>query len=314
MVFVKSRPYLRFAMAAVALVAARSAHAQPVGSFLVHGKTDPVTGEDRSFAMIHPESGVRGGGLMAWNCVAAGGVVVTLGLDVIGRASGVRPLTYRFDRDRPETATASRTDSLSNWYLSAEHVAPFTLRARRARRLVIRAPGHAGAPTEEEYVYDFAEAGQALDRLPCARGTPVPGRPLPYEERMGDGVAQWVPNERGYELSAVEVRPQLTNQPEIDRLLVERFPPALRGTGVTGRVVVRFRVLENGRVDSATVAVTESTHEAFDATARMVARRMTFTPAQLYGLPVRVWVRLPLSFQAGRAEADSAAAPPPPAP
>jgi TonB family protein len=194
----------------------------------------------------------------------------------------------------------SRLDPRVSWYLAAPHVAPFTVGAKGARRLAIRAAGNAAAPAEIEYVYDLAGAGRALERLPCARGTPTAGRPLPYVEP---------PNEGTYAMPAVEEQPRIRNRAEIDRLLEERFPPELRATG--GRVVVRYRVLQSGRVDSASVTVTESTHEALSELARMAVRRLVHTPARIGAWPVVVWVEVPLTFAAKPVEADSAVAPPP---
>jgi TonB family protein len=293
-----------------ALPAAPSAHAQPprVGSFFIREAEDPATGENRSVAAIIPR---RGPGQVRWQCVERGGVAVGINLGVLSHDEYTRRVTWRFDGDPPDTTSLSGMSGTMDWYLPPDDVASFTVRARTARRLVVRALS-AGT----EYVYALDQPGPALDRLPCARGTPVPGQPLrPGRER--DGVERATPPDEGtYELSAVEVLPRIRNRAELARLLAEGFPPALRDSGVQGTATLRFRVLENGAVDSATVQVTHSTHEAFNEPAIAAVRRLVATPAMVNGRPVKVWVELPLTFTLTRnAEApDSAAAPPSPPP
>jgi TonB family protein len=123
-------------------------------------------------------------------------------------------------------------------------------------------------------------------------------------------------DEDTYELSAVEVMPQVTNTVEIQRMLERNYPPELSNATVPGRVMLRFRVLENGRVDSASVQVTATSHQAFNEPAIRAVRRLALTPALVGGRPVKVWVELPIAFLTEFVGADSAAPagpPPPPA-
>ncbi|HEU4883877.1 MAG TPA: TonB family protein [Longimicrobium sp.] len=116
-------------------------------------------------------------------------------------------------------------------------------------------------------------------------------------------------DEHTYELVDVEVKPTVTNTVEIQRLLERNYPPELNSAGVRGTVDLRFRVLENGRVDSATVQVMSSSHQAFNAPAIRAVRRLSLTPAMVRGRPVKVWVQLPITF-AGESPPASAAPPP----
>jgi TonB family protein len=317
----KPSRHAKLALVVLALLAAHPAHAQRVGDFYVVARTDSATGEDRSEAMLSTRQSGAQGGLLIWNCVAAGGLVVDIAIPGSGRVGEVRPVAYRFDDEPWDSATVSKLSSLVSWYLSADHVAPFTLRAKQARRLVIRGRGGTGTATDVEYVYDLSRGGEALDRLSCARGTPTPGRSLRVwelppramdrEPPSGEGGPEAPPDEGTYSLPAVEVAPQIRNRREMQRLIEENFPASLQGTGVTGRVVVRFRVMEDGTVDDASVNVEESTHEVFNEPAMMAVRRLRLTPAKVGGRPVKVWVTVPITFQADLAEPDPATAAPP---
>jgi len=102
---------------------------------------------------------------------------------------------------------------------------------------------------------------------------------------------------RGYELSAVEVQPELLNRDEVAAALSRNYPPLLRDAGVTGTVTIRMRIGRDGVVDPATIEVVSTTHEAFSDAAVRVAQRLRFRPARYKGEPVPVWVSLPVTFQ-----------------
>ena len=74
------------------------------------------------------------------------------------------------------------------------------------------------------------------------------------------------------------------------------YPPALRDAGVTGMVNVRFRVLEDGRVDPESMEVTYSSNEQFDEPSLRAARVLRFNPAKVGGRPVRVWIEMPVRW------------------
>lgn len=88
--------------------------------------------------------------------------------------------------------------------------------------------------------------------------------------------------------------PRLVDQVQFARTLMAGYPPGLREAGVGGTVHVHFRVLADGTVDAATVRVTRSTNEQFNATAMAAVRELRFRPARVRGRPVRVWVEQPI--------------------
>ena len=108
------------------------------------------------------------------------------------------------------------------------------------------------------------------------------------------------PDEGTYELSAVEELPRLQNSSDFARQLARNYPPLLRDAGVTGTVTVRFRVLEDGRVDGESIQVTNSTHEQFNDPTIRAVRAMRFRPARVNGRPVKVWVDQPIQWTVGR--------------
>jgi periplasmic protein TonB len=120
------------------------------------------------------------------------------------------------------------------------------------------------------------------------------------------GVAQDVsaretpPDEGTYELAAVEEQPRLSNQAEIARQLERNYPALLRDAGVQGVVQVRMRVMEDGRVDPASITIVSASHEQFGDATRRTVERLRFRPARVGGRPVRVWVELPIQWTLSR--------------
>lgn len=155
--------------------------AELVGSFEVWVSWS-FTGEDQSSAFIKPRGGT--GGELRWSCAEGGGLWVDLALSTTGRDGETRAVEWRFDDDEPATASLREVSNHGRWFLSAEAVARFTVRARTARRLAIRVPGEG-----TEFVYTLEQPRQALDRLACARGTPVAGRMPRPPDFIGQGRA-----------------------------------------------------------------------------------------------------------------------------
>lgn len=113
-----------------------------------------------------------------------------------------------------------------------------------------------------------------------------------------------------YEAAEVDALPELANRDEISELLQEVYPEALRDEAVEGTVQVRLLVAPDGSVDPGTIAVQEATDAAFAEAALPVVRRMRFRPASIGGVPVSVWVSLPILFEIDESGLDD----PPPAP
>ena len=169
-----------------------------------------------------------------------------------------------------------RVDSASVLPLRATNAAFVEPAAAVVRRLAFTPAKVGGQPVAYWHSFDI------LFRPPGERTTP----PFPSVP----------PDEGTYELSAVEEQPRLQNGADITRQLSASFPSSLPDSVVAGRVVLRFRILEDGRVDSATISVQHATNPAFGETAMTVARQMRFRPARTGGRPVKVWVDLPIYF------------------
>jgi TonB family protein len=98
-------------------------------------------------------------------------------------------------------------------------------------------------------------------------------------------------------VSVVETTPSILNRIELGRHLERRYPRLLRDAGVTGQVLLRFRILADGTVDPYSIEVDSATHPAFADQAALAAETIRFAPARVNGQPVPTWVTLPLSFK-----------------
>ncbi|HEU0014275.1 MAG TPA: energy transducer TonB [Longimicrobium sp.] len=108
------------------------------------------------------------------------------------------------------------------------------------------------------------------------------------------------PDEGTYELSAVEEMPRVTNAAEFGRALERNYPPLARDAGLEATVTVRFRVLEDGRVDPESISIVDSTSEQFNEPTRRAVTRLRFRPAKVGNQPVKVWVDQPVRWTLAR--------------
>ncbi len=76
-----------------------------------------------------------------------------------------------------------------------------------------------------------------------------------------------------------------------------RYPDRLRDAGVSGRVVARFIIDTTGRIEPASVAIVESSHDLFERAVRDVLPRMRFQPASVGNRRVRMLVEMPFEFR-----------------
>ncbi|HET7462713.1 MAG TPA: energy transducer TonB [Longimicrobium sp.] len=104
------------------------------------------------------------------------------------------------------------------------------------------------------------------------------------------------PKDGTYELSAVDEQPVLLNRAVAARAMAHGYPCELRSQGITGMVVLRFVIRPDGTTDPLSVGVETATNAAFVEPASDVVRQMRFEPAKVGGVPVRVWVTLPITF------------------
>lgn len=143
----------------------------------------------------------------------------------------------------------------------------------------------------------------------------VPGRRAAFDASCGyllGGFASRL--SKTFNLESVETRPELINRRVISGLLGREYPPALRETGQTGTVTLRFRVLENGTVDRGSVTVLAFTHPGFSEAAVRVVSAMRFSPARIRRGAVPVWVSLPVNFHLDDGPGSASPREPPPFP
>jgi TonB family protein len=136
----------------------------------------------------------------------------------------------------------------------------------------------------------------------------VPAGRAAAQARQADSVEASAPGTT-HVLGEVEQMPRVLNAREVWRQIQRGYPADLRRAGVTGMVMLRFRVTAAGTADTSSIEVVQSSNEGFNAPAIAAAARMRFSPATLDRRPVAVWVTLPFSFDvdpAHRPRTDSA--------
>ena len=79
-----------------------------------------------------------------------------------------------------------------------------------------------------------------------------------------------------------------------------RYPEVLRVAGIEGRVIARFVVDEEGRVEEVGVMFSRSDNRLFDEAVRAALGRMRFMPAEIGGKKVRQLVEMPFVFALSR--------------
>jgi TonB family protein len=266
-----------------------SAHGQRqlrMGAFEVTIQADSVTGQDRSFAMLRPEgAGTDEEGAVLLACGGeAGGLSAGVRLEALGDRGARRRVALRFGEEAPLTLPLEGEDGSALWYLSDRDVAEVTARLKSVAGFTVQMLGSASAPSRS-YRYTPGGLDSALHRLGC------PAAPVGPRTSAGRETLRRVPQRYG-----VEELPQATNAADLSRALARNYPPELLEARVQGEVSVRFRVLQNGRVDPASVQVTRTTNALFNQAAVTSVNVLRFRPARIYGTPVRVWVEVPINF------------------
>lgn len=163
------------------------------------------------------------------------------------------------------------------------HAMTTTIPKHRALRVALLAAVLAGA----------AAAAHALPRPPAPPAAPVPAGP--EAERRAPVEPVDTP-----QLSQLDVRPELRNRSEVERLLQASYPAMLRDAGIGGTVDLWVLVDPGGAV-ARTQVRRSSGYPQLDAAAETVARGMRFSPAQNGGEAVEAWIRMPILFDAARA-------------
>ena len=137
---------------------------------------------------------------------------------------------------------------------------------------------------------------QVITTVPLPGPIPdVPGLPQPTVE-PGPIVP---PEPLGpVESGADPMRAELLQDPPV--LLtapVPEYPRRLREAGIQGQAIVEAVVDTLGRVESGSLRVVHADQADFEASALASIRAALFRPARVLGRPVRVLVRVPVSFR-----------------
>ena len=103
---------------------------------------------------------------------------------------------------------------------------------------------------------------------------------------------------RVYDISEVQTKPKVVNTSVVVRALEQNYSGALRDAGTEGTVFVRAVVGTTG--ETSLVTVVGSSNPAFDTPAINVVRAMRFSAARIGGVPVRVRIELPVTFEVQR--------------
>jgi TonB family protein len=262
------------------------------GAVEIKIRADSVTGQDRSFLMLRAEGAGRAEeGAVLWACGGqAGGLSAGVRLEALGDDGARRPVAFQFGEEAPDTLLLQGENDSALWYLSDEDVAEVTGRLLSAPAFTVQVLRDSGPGSGRSYRYTPAGLDSALHRLGC------PAAPALPRTSAGRETLRGVPQNT----AGGEELPQPTNHAAFSRLLARNYPPDLRDAGVRGEVMVRFRVLQDGSVDSASVQVTRTTNPAFNDAAVTSVRALRFRPARVYGRPVRVWVEQPIQFNLPR--------------
>lgn len=100
---------------------------------------------------------------------------------------------------------------------------------------------------------------------------------------------------QGMDVDEVFSASDLDQPPKVVNQVKPNYPPELRRQEITGRVLVAFTVLADGRVTN--VRVEQSTNPAFDPAALAAVRQWRFEPGQKGGKSVSFRMRIPISFK-----------------
>jgi TonB family protein len=137
-----------------------------------------------------------------------------------------------------------------------------------------------------------ADAGTAADVEP----PPVVVAPAAAAPAPGISDAALRPIYQGYDLSEVDVQPELVNRDEVARALSTHSPPEMRDAGGTASVTVSFTVDTLGVPVPTSTWVEGTTYAPLSTAAVAVVTAMRFRPAVKGGRTVSVRLKLPVTF------------------
>jgi TonB family protein len=260
----------------------------------VYVRADSAPARDRGLVIAFADT-MPGEGALMWACGAEGGPIAAVRL-YDRRRPGARHVVWRFDGDAPDTTVLRGAEGSKVWFPDDADARRLTQRARTAERLVLTAPGDLLKP-DHEFRYALGGVDSALARLPCGSAPADRGRGAGRAALELAWETPWLAPDGTLSDGAVQEWPRLVNPGQLQGQLQRNYPPELRAARVAGEVELKFRVMEDGGVDSTTISVVRSSHPEFAVVGTRVVRFVRFRPARIYGRPVAVWVTQPFSFQ-----------------
>lgn len=268
-----------------------------LASFNVSSHMDDSTGRDRDYAIVFPQEEPREGALM-WSCGDdSTRLVAAVRLPEEGAEGATRRTVWSIHGWAPDTASLHGEAGSRVWFVDDAEVDSLTRRVRESDAMTLRIAS-AGAGEETEYLYKLAGADTALSLVECgaeADSAAPSGRET--LRRLSHDPHRTPEGRLDHDEDPAGWWPRLENLSEFYHSLVRRYPPDLRDAGVSGSVLLRFRVLEDGRVEAETARVIHSSHSAFEPAALSVLQVMRFRPAVRNGSVTRVWVTQPIEFR-----------------
>ena len=97
-------------------------------------------------------------------------------------------------------------------------------------------------------------------------------------------------------VAVVDEAPRVLNREQIAVRMRDLYPLRYRMADIEGQVVVQLVVGTDGRVEEDGLSVVSSTYPEFEGPSRELVQELRWEPARRNGQPVRVWVRLPVSW------------------
>jgi periplasmic protein TonB len=90
-------------------------------------------------------------------------------------------------------------------------------------------------------------------------------------------------------------KPTVRNRPDVARLLARHYPAELKSAGVGGVALMWILIDADGVVRNVQLKQSSGIKK-LDEAALLVARDLVFEPATNRGVPVPVWIQLPITF------------------
>ena len=156
-------------------------------------------------------------------------------------------------------------------------------------------PSRTPAPVKNEVrTASIAPPVAAMTAPPAAKMATPPADAAPPRE--ADPVPEPLPKSQTFEVSQVDIRPEVASRTE------PSYPAGARERGLEDVVVVRVLVSPSGRAADTQILRRSKLDAAFDSAALSAVRQWTFTPARKRDRVVSCWMSVGIPFRMARAE------------